>query len=158
MADPADLKEYLATLENHAEILCNLAEGLEQLHRFRRKLLDVEAQLPLTPEGVHGKTLPTAGRAVIASVIDDQLEPAIITLEVAVKALASELQDVGGVSAGGLMDAKIESACAESRRLSLFVRQALGEVSEKFLKIAGARLIAVADLPTELQLEAEALH
>jgi len=158
MADASDLEEYMATLENHAEILCNLEEGLEQLHKFRRKLIDIEAQLPPTPEGLKGKTLPTAGRAVIASVIDDQLVPAIVSLEVAVKALSTELEDVGGIAAGGVVDARIESACAESRRLSRFVRQLLGEVSDRFLKIAGARLIAVADLPNEIESEDGAPH
>lgn len=148
MSSQADFDEYLATLENHAKTLRDLEWGLKQLYRLSHRLVEIEAKLPPAPEeGVPGHTLETAGRAVVTSVIDDQLAPAIAAIKMAMKTLAAELSNVRGVSAGGLADADVANACVESRRVSAIVRHLLAQVSESFLKDAGDRLVAVAELP-----------
>lgn len=148
MASQADFDEYLATLENHAKTLSDLEWGLKQLYRLSHRLVEIEAKLPPSPEeGAGGRSFEKAGRAVVASVIDDQLAPAIAAIKMAMKTLATELSNVRGVTAGGLADADVASACAESRRVSAVVRNLLAQVSESFLKDAGDRLVAVAELP-----------
>lgn len=150
MSSQADFDEYLATLENHAKTLCDLEWGLKQLYRLSHRLVEIEAKLPAADDGAEvprGNTLESAGRAVVASVLDDQLAPAIAAIKMAMKALAGELSNVRGVTAGGLADTDVANAYAESRRVSAVVRHLLGQVSESFLKDAGDRLVAVAEMP-----------
>lgn len=160
MSSQADFDEYLATLENHAKILCDLEWGLKQLYRLSHRLVEIEAKLPAASEATESpraNTLESAGRAMVASVLDDQLAPAIAAIKMAMKTLATELSNVRGVTAGGLADTEVANAYAESRRVSAVVRHLLAQVSESFLKDAGDRLVTVAEMPGEGEEEEEDL-